>query len=448
MITRPKSSMPNKRFSNKLKLETNTKMNSKDNISLNQSPKISSGKYRSLFDNKSSFSLIDINDKVTIDKGPSLPIQFKRLSSKEIKALFNMKILDNYKKIKKLKYSSMKNILLDKMNKPNTTKHQDNNKIYLRNKQKLENANKSEIGKNTERKMSRKNSIFSEDDIKDINNRKELFNKRPQTCRANMIRINFKKMEEKKEERKEKEKSYIKRDIWKPLYYEAYEEMVKNKKIYIKKMQENPFFKRLPQCSIKEIKEKTHNSDIFFLKQKEVEKFDLEMQKRDKKGEKYNLYYDSDIFNIKNNDVNLEKIGEKYLFNNPNNIKYTTAIESKSDWKNSINNITINTCSSKPYNILTPQRKNSFLIRSDIYKLLDGKKHSQNPLFKQKGLSKYLDVANNSSCNFGEEYLKFYKANPNCFKKIKETCCCFGDLYLRYKNICDEPFHKINNINE
>ena len=49
MITRPKSSIPNRRLTNKLKLETNSKLNQKDNsITLDQSPKISSGKFRKL----------------------------------------------------------------------------------------------------------------------------------------------------------------------------------------------------------------------------------------------------------------------------------------------------------------------------------------------------------------------------------------------------------------
>ena len=128
MITRPKSSMPNRRISNKLKLDTNTKINSIDNISINQSPKISSGKFRTLLENKNSFSMLDINDRVIINKGPSLPIQYKRLSSKEIKDLLHINKLENYKKAKKLKISSMKNILLDRMALLNMVKNQTDKK--------------------------------------------------------------------------------------------------------------------------------------------------------------------------------------------------------------------------------------------------------------------------------------------------------------------------------
>ena len=440
MITRPKSSMPNRRISNKLKLETNTKINSVDNISINQSPKISSGKFRTFLDNKNSFSMLDVNEKVIMDKGPSLPVQYKRLSSKEIKEIFHMNRLENNRKAKKLKISSMKNILLDRMALLNIVKNQTDKK-----NNKTENQKENLV--KTERKSMHKNNTFSGEEIKKLNKR-GIFIQRPQTSKATRSRLNFQKLGLKTEEMKDSEKTYIKRDIWKPLNYEPYEEMVKNKKNFITKMQENPFFKRLPQCSIREIKEKTRNSDIFFLKQKIPEKFELERERREKRQELYNTYFDSDIFNLKNNEISIKKIGEKYLFNNPKNIKYTSTRESRSEWKNVITKDALNNCSSKSYNILTPNRKNNNLTKDDIYKILNDKKVLHNPLRKQNVLSKYMDLANNSSSNSGQEYLKFYNANPDCFKKVPEHCGTFGDLYLQYKNLCDEPFYKKTTIKE
>ena len=218
--------------------------------------------------------------------------------------------------------------------------------------------------------------------------------------------------------------------------------MVKNKKIFIKKLQKNPFFNRLPQCSIKEIKAKTHNSDIFFLKKNNEEKKDLEKQMDDIRQEKYNIYFNSDIFNIKNDEISINKIGEKYLFNNPNIIKYTSSKESKSDWQCSLMKDISNNFSSEKYNILTPNRKNNFLTKDDIYKALNENTVYNNPLHRQKSISKFMDLAHNASSNFGKEYLKIYGSNPNCFKKIAENCGSFGDLYLQYKNLCDEPFYK------
>ena len=115
MITRPKSSVTNRHLKNKLKLETNSKLNQKDNsISLEQSPKISSGKFRKLFEEKKNFSILDVNEKVTNNKGTSLPAQFRRLQPNEMKELFKLDIFEKKKKIEKQKYASMKNILFNK----------------------------------------------------------------------------------------------------------------------------------------------------------------------------------------------------------------------------------------------------------------------------------------------------------------------------------------------
>jgi galactitol-specific phosphotransferase system IIB component len=420
-------------------------MNSFENIAINQSPKISSGKFRNYLENKNSFSLLDVNEKVTNDRGPSLPIQFKRLSSKEVKKLFKTNLYDMYKKMKVLKHSSMKNILFEKMKLSNPKINTNDQKKNFKNKKKYETENKEEISKNTQRKTFHKSNTFSGEEIKKIQNQKGCFVKRPQTCKIRRNKINFRKIGGITEERKDSEKTYIKRDIWKPLYYETYEEMVKDKKFFIKKLQENPFFKKLPQCSIKEIKAKTHNSDIFCVK-KDIEKNNLE-KKRKERHEKYNNYFDSDIFNLKNNEVSINKIGEKYLFNSPTNLKYTSSRESKSDWQNNITKETMGGCSSKEYNILTPNRKNNYFTKDDIYKILDDKTVLQNPLHKQKGISKYIDSANNSSSNFGKEYLRFYNSNPNCFKKVMEHCGTYGDLYLQYKNLVDEPFYKKTTLN-
>ncbi len=38
--------------------------------------------------------------------------------------------------------------------------------------------------------------------------------------------------------------------------------------------------------------------------------------------------------------------------------------------------------------------------------------------------------------------MNIYNANPNCFKKVAEFCGSYGDLFLEYKNLVDEPFYK------
>ena len=432
MITRPKSSIPNGRNLSQLKLEKNKKINSNDDITLNQSPKISSGKFRSLLTNRNNFSLLDINDKVTNSRGTSLPIQYKRLTSKEVKELFNIEKLENYKKFQKMKYNSMKNIFLEKNKILNKTKHQNiiNKKNFEKNYETDIINNKTDICDNINNNI---NNSCIKNEIKKIKKDNIIISKRPQTSKANnRKKIIF------EEEKKNNEKTYKIKDIWKPLNYEEYEEMVNDKKKLIKKMQKNPFFTRLPQCSIKEIKGKVNHSDIFFLQKNNKENIDLEHNNNYIKKKNYNIYFNSDIFNIKNDEINIKKIGEKYLFNNQNNIKYTSSKESQSSWQNNIYKDPINNFSSKNYNILSPNRKNNFLNKDDIYKSLIKK-----PLNKQKGLGNYMDSANNNSSHFGQEYSKCYKSNPNCFKKVTEICANFGDLFLHYKNMCDKPFHKI-----
>ena len=445
MITRPKSSMPNRRFSNKLKQLSKNKTNATGNITFNQSPKISSGKYRSLISNKSYFSILDVNEKLTNYKGPSIPIQFKRLTSKEIKELFKGDITDTHKNVKKIKYTSMRNILLNRMNYPGTTKNKKIKNNFEEQKQ-TEKINfetdikTSILSEKKDRTLDASKSGFNNNYITKLKKERNMI-QRPQTCKATRKNISFNNLSSPIEERKDKEKIEIKRDMWKPLNYEYYEEMVKNRNYFMKKMQENPFFNKLPQCSIKEIKQKANNSDIFLVV-KNVETNDLEKQMTSNKNEKNNIYFNSDIFNIKNDDTSIKKIGEKYLFNDPKNPKYTTSNESKSDWQNKLIKEALNNCSSKHYNILIPNRRNDFMTKDDIYKSLNEKNVFNNLLHKHNTVSKYIDSANNNSTNFGQEYLKYYKSNPNCFKRILEHCGTFGDLFMQYKNIVDRPFIK------
>ena len=437
MITRPKSTNPSRRNGKKLSRENNEKINqNENNITFYQSPKISSGKLRSILNNSNKiFSILDLNEKA-INKGTSLPIQFKRLTQEEIQKIFHFQKLETYKKMKKKKISSMRNILFNKLNIPQSTKSENKNlKIDFKQKEISE--------KNYNDKIS---SLTIEKDDNRIKKEKIKI-KRPQSCKVNRKKINFKKIEFNPKTSEENEKTLTKNDIWKPINYDIYEEMVKNRTVFINKMQENPFFARLPQSSIKEIKSKGHNSDIFFLKKNEEEKCDLKKQINNMRQEKYNIYFNSDIFNIKNDEISLNKIGEKYLFNNPNNIKYTSSRESKSDWHHNSNKDTSNNFSSKNYNILTPNRKNNSLTKDDIYKILKENKAYNNPLNRHTSISKFMDLAHSASSNFGKEYLKFYNSNPNCFKKIAENCGSYGDLYLHYKNLYDEPFYKKKNYN-
>ena len=443
MLIRPKSTIEIRNRAYKFNLPRNNnndliKFNTNQtNLDIHQSPKISSGKMRYMQENKKLFSLIDLNEKVTNSKGPSLPIQFKRLSPEEINDMFNGNLTQTYEAIKKLKYSSMKDNVLGKIKIPKAIKKES----YI---------------------FNRESKTINNNDFYDsVNNDKDkiIKIKRPNSTiysyklhSKNLLKKgdkNTSNIENEKTDISEEIKINSKNDIWMPANYKDFEQIVKDRKLFKKKMKENPFFNRLPSCTLKDIQAKTYNTDIFFVKPPpnsngKSNKFRNFM--KNLKSQKTNCYNNSDIFNLKNDEISLKKIGEKYLFCVPQKIKYTSSRESNSEWKSQALEKSINNCSSKKYNILTPNRKNSNLAKEEFYKTLnEAKDNRNNPIFKPRSVSKFIDLASHSSSNFGKDYMNCYSANPNCFKKVPEFCSSFGDLYLQYKNLCDRPFYR-NNI--
>ena len=79
------------------------KSNSSYDKSLQQSPKISTGKYRPLSSKPKPFSLIDFDDKKIIAKGTNIPMQRKRYTEKElltiIKIYKNLRVQNIFMKI-------------------------------------------------------------------------------------------------------------------------------------------------------------------------------------------------------------------------------------------------------------------------------------------------------------------------------------------------------------
>jgi len=486
MLSRPKSTVSIRNNNFKFNFNTNNTSNfqklnnnNNNNFSINQSPKLFSGKMRYIFEDKKLFSLIDLNEKITNSKGPSLPIQFKRLTSEEIHNLFNGSKTDRYEKFKKLKYTSIKDTLLGRIIMP-----KGNNKE----------ANKVDAKKEPDKKVEKKSNdinnidkgnILEENKNKEKNKTLDNINNnnmKEETNIAKKIEDNKNIKKEEKKEDKDKEKEIIKRpntsiysykkkintenekadtikekkinnnnDIWMPSNYKDYEETVKDRKVFFQKMKENPFFSRLPTCTLKEIQAKAHNTDIFFVKPPKLNsKFNyFKNYMNNIKNQKSNCYYNSDIFNIKNDELSIRKIGEKYLFQIPQNVKYTSSRESHSEWKSDINGNSINNCSSKEYNILIPNRRNYNLTKEKAYKTLDKLNYNKNnPISKQRTVSKFIDLANNIKSNFGKDYMNCYQANQDCFKKVAEHCSSYGDLFLEYKNLCDRPFYKKNLLTE
>lgn len=478
MLSRPKSTVSIRNNNFKFNFNTNNTNNfqkldnNNKNFNINQSPKLFSGKMRYIFEDKKLFSLIDLNEKITNSKGPSLPIQFKRLTSEEIHNLFNGSKTDRYEKLKKLKYTSIKDTLLGRIIMPKGNNKETN--IV---------DNKKEPDKKIEKKSNEINNIDKGNNLEE-NKIKERKKPLDNTNNSNNVKDETnisKKIEENKNKKKE-DKEIIKRpntsiyaykqkintdnekveimkekkinnnnDIWMPSNYKDYEESVKDRKVFFQKMKENPFFSRLPSCTLKEIQAKAHNTDIFFVKPPKLNsKFNyFKNYMNNIKNQKSNCYINSDIFNIKNDELSLKKIGEKYLFQIPQNVKYTSSRESHSEWKSDINGNSINNCSSKEYNILIPNRRNCNLTKEKAYKVLDKLNYNKNnPISKQRSVSKFIDLANNIKSNFGKDYMDCYQANEDCFKKVAEHCSSYGDLFLEYKNLCDRPFYKKNMMTE
>ncbi len=432
MMKRPRSTTSVKKKNNQFNISHNNNYinyndtNIRNHSSLNQSPKLYTGKMRHFFESKKFYSMLDIDDKRTINKGPSLPIQFKRLSPKEIKEILNWNFAKIYDKSKTSKHHPIRNAFLKR------TKiiKENNNDSSIFNQQ--SNINNSENEKVDDEINNTENKIKY---IAIQLNKKDDCVKRPKSA------ISYKKKtndNDDLDDNNNNKNQNIKKDRWMPAGYRNYEKIVKDRALFIKKMKENPLEKNKAKKTINEINSRLYDTDILFVKQKKMS----DKLNNCKNNRKSNYYYQSDIFNIKNDDISLNKVGEKYLFNVPQKIKYTTSRESNSEWHKYVNKNSINNCSSKEYNILAPNRRNNSAITSEkIYKSLNDINNSKkNPIYKQHAVSNYSDVIHSYSSNFGKDYTKCYNLNPNCFKKIRGTCSSFGDLYLYYKDLCDKPF--------
>ena len=245
-------------------------------------------------------------------------------------------------------------------------------------------------------------------------------------------------------------------DRWMPKGYTSYEEMVKNPTLFKKRLYNDPFISRFPAVSLKQIKEKSNESDIFFVKDVNPRKEKVPAQNTP------HNYQNSDIFNLKNDDENLLKCSEKYLFRpKDDKEKYSITRESKSNWKPKSTITTFMNSPSEEYNILNPSKKNIAKTKEKIIIECEKKRDSVqknptgvnffNPIYRQKGISEFIDTTRNGGNNPGVDFINCFNKNPKCFYKQNEVCSNFYDSYLTYKNICSKPFiledsMKINNM--
>ena len=425
------------------------------------------------------FSLLDINDKITNSRGTVLPIQYKRLSDEENKRLFGF----SYRTDKKYDFSRIQQILGKKSN--NTSKNNFNdeindiNKINEINENNIEeqkfftrynsdtvNNLKSKKIKFIEKKFKIKNNKEDKEENPEVNtDKKILIENYKNDSNNNNLNKNQKKIINLKTGKNQNEFKKIKNNIienqkviendikyktskdrWFPKGYTSYEFYVKNPKSFSKQLKYNNYINKNFSTTLKQIRDKAYKSDIFFTKnpsEKEVSYKHAIMG---------NNNQNSDIFNIKNDEQNLLKSSETYLFKRIKGERYNITRESNSKWKPGTNIPTLMNYSSKEYNILSPGKKGISSTKEKIIDECEKRKDNNskmknnvnymNPIYRQKGLAEFIDITRNGASNPGRDFMRTYYNNPRCFFKQNEACNTFSDCYLQYKNICNRPFVK------
>ena len=363
------------------------------------------------------FSLLDINDKITNSRGTSVPMQFKRLTDEENQRQFGF----SYRTDKKYDFSMIRKIL---------SSAKSSNKLSLNNI----------INNNIQ-----KNNKYKTLEIKTEENKNNLpknnsSSKTKKTLSRSKTEINTNKLIIKN-----------RNDRWLPKGYPEYELLVNYPKLLLKKIKDDPFAGKLPEYTLKEIRNKSDATDIFFLKEPSEKEFPKKHFQPLKKNDNQN----SDIFNLKNDDFNLYKCSETFLFKKEMIGKYCITRESNSKWNPKPCLPTFINCSSKEYNILIPNKKNIFPTKEKIIiecdkkrkecKNKDGSKaietvNLMNPFYRQKGLGEFIDITRNGGNNPGKDFIDCYEKNNKCFTKKNEVCSTFNDSYVFYKDICNRPF--------
>ena len=393
------------------------------------------------------FSLLDINDKITNCRGTSLPIQFKRLTDEETQRHFGF----SYREDQNYKLSLIRNFLNNMHPSKYKDKKNNNNKLIEENKKNnnIKNNNKNEVN-NTNKKLeikiddNNKNNILEE--IKKDNKMETDKNKI-----NNNINIKKDILQKKNESNQNKMKIKNRNDRWLPEGYPQYELLVNNPKLFIKKLQNDFFGAKLPDNSLKIIKKKSYDSDIFFSKSPtSKESF------YNKKIKQHN-HQTSDIFNLNYDEKNLLKTSENFLFKTKPKDYYYLTRESNSKWSPKLSIPTLVNCPSIEYNILNPGNKNIALTKDKVLTEIESKKRKNaeekkldkniiesvnymNPIFRQKGLAEFIDITRNGGNNTGKDFIDCYNKNPRCFCKNNETCSTFYNSYVFYKDICNKPF--------
>ena len=172
---------------------------------------------------------------------------------------------------------------------------------------------------------------------------------------------------------------------------------------------------------------------------KEKKNFEINIEMPYDKQIKYK-YKLSDIFNLHNDSLFINKSSEKYLYKNDKGKKenrfYTTS-ESNSDWiPNKINQKKLGTNSSVDYNIITPMYKgtNRFITATELNK---DNFYNENPSFRRiKSISEFIDLTRVSATNTLECFNRKNKIPNFKFKNMVATNQ--ADEYYHNRNVVEK----------
>ena len=354
------------------------------------------------------FSLIDIDDKKTNSKGPTIPNTKKRYIEKELNKLLHTK---------KIKIKEEINI--------DSKENFKNEKSYL---------NKTQIIPKSNDLMNKYSlsKSKSQDELKILNSEKQKY---IETIASRKKRLYKPNLWDNSDEKINKNQ----RDKWMPKGFELFENIinkaVKNniKNLSIEEKNSNGKIKYIPIRY--KYRQNMSESDIFH--QKSLINYENYLFM--KKNKKY--YQNSDIFHLKNDIENIKKSGEKSYFKNyDNSLRYTSARESNSEWDPKILKPNLMNHSSIKYNILNPSQKNNSKTKIEIKNECNKMYPNESYTNKQKSLCEFIDLSRVSAPNVNNNYIRIMKINPRACHRRNDFCTEYYDIHSQYKNICDKPF--------
>jgi hypothetical protein len=415
--------------SNNNALNNKNKVNSSYDRSLQQSPKIGTGRLRPLSSKPRPFSLLDFDDKKNLTKGTNLPSQMKRYPEKELNKLIG----DTSKRAGN--NDCKKKLIQNFLNKED----KDNKNLKMKRNNTIDAESKLHIDK----KDMKKNLTINIGESININNKKE----------KSHTEKNLKKIKKEIEEKKNPEPTFhrplsaqlrTKKDRWLPKGYPEYEYCILHQKFFNENLKKNPFIKNELIYNIKEIKDKSNKSDIFFLGPKTEKEAEILVNSNKQKAGNYNTKLGSDAFMQKRDIANLMKTSETYLFKN---INYPKTNELTSYWSARANVPSYINSPSVEYNILNPKAKGITKTKERMQNECEKKKNDEgrnyvnyiNPIFRQKSISEFYNITK-GGMNKNMAFEKLYRENPRSFCRNNNICTLHSDLYNKYKGISERPF--------